>query len=147
MLLAHAPHLPVCVRVCVCVCVCVCRLGAQATVDEILADTNGCYGVRLVDGTELHARRVVSSVGVETTYALLTPGVAVFPQALVGRASKGFVMVNAGLRGNAEALGITCVNEWVHPCASDGDINGPLRAFMAAPLSPETCPPIMITFP
>ena len=61
--------------------------------------------------------------------------------------SCGFVMVNIGLRGSPEELGLTCANLWVHPTRPDGDMFGAVNDFMRDPGDPANEPMMMVTFP
>jgi all-trans-retinol 13,14-reductase len=45
----------------------------RADVDEILIEKNSAYGVRLKDGTEHHAKRIVSAAGIMSTANRLLP--------------------------------------------------------------------------
>lgn len=57
----------------------------------------------------------------------------------------GFVMVNLGLKGSAEDLGLHCANSWFIP-AEEGDMFAALDKFWQDPVNEENIP-MMISFP
>ena len=109
----------------------------RAEVDEILFDdsTGATQGVRMVSGQDIVARRgVISSAGYMTTFNKLVPENITtrfsVPRTLPFGQSAGFVMVNIGLRGTAQKLGITNTNLWYHPVDGSGDIIPPLQRYI-----------------
>ena len=129
------------------------RVLVRANVREILVDgrTDRATGVELCDGSTISCKEVISSVGYHNTFGkLVSEDVSKrleIPRRLPIGNSCGFVMVNIGLRGSAEELGLTCANLWVHPARADGDMFGAVEDFMADPYDPEHDPMVMITFP
>ncbi|MEZ4352442.1 MAG: NAD(P)/FAD-dependent oxidoreductase [Myxococcota bacterium] len=129
------------------------RVLVRAEVAEILVDRAGerVTGVRLADETIVPCRRVVSSTGYHNTFGRLvcddvTKRLGIPRRLPIGQ-SCGFVMANIGLRGSAEALGLTCANLWYHPTRDDGDMFGAVEDFMRDPRDPAHDPMIMVTFP
>jgi phytoene dehydrogenase-like protein len=129
------------------------RVLVRVSVREIVVDprTERATGVELEDGTVIHCKQVVSSVGYHNTFGKLVPEDVTkrfeIPRRLPVGASCGFVMANIGLRGSAEELGLTSANLWHHPTRADGDMFGAVNDFMADPLNSEHDPMVMITFP
>ncbi|MBW2244508.1 MAG: NAD(P)/FAD-dependent oxidoreductase [Deltaproteobacteria bacterium] len=129
------------------------RVLVRANVREILVDprSNRATGVEMQDGTVIRGKQVVSSVGYHNTFGKLVPDDITkslkIPRHLAIGNSCGFVMVNIGLRGTAEELGLTCTNLWYHPTRADGDMFGAVNDFMTDPSNPEHDPMIMVTFP
>ena len=129
------------------------RVLVRANVREILVDprANRATGVELDDGTIISCKQVISSVGYHNTFGKLVSEDVTkrleIPRRLPVGNSYGFVMVNVGMRGSAEELGLTCANLWYHPARADGDMFGAVDDFMADPYNPEHDPMIMITFP
>jgi all-trans-retinol 13,14-reductase len=125
----------------------------RAPVEEILVDrgTDRVTGVRLADETVVLCQRVVSSAGYHNTFGKLVSEEVTkrldIPRRLPIGSSCGFVMVNLGLRGSAEELGLTCTNLWYHPTRADGDMFGAIDDFMRDPADPDHDPMIMVTFP
>jgi all-trans-retinol 13,14-reductase len=129
------------------------RVLVRANVKEILVDprSSRVTGVEMEDGTTIKCGQVVSSAGYHNTFGkLVSEDVANrlgIPRRLSVGSSSGFLMVNIGLRGTPEELGLTCANLWYHPTRSDGDMFSAVNDFMADPSNPEHEPMIGITFP
>jgi all-trans-retinol 13,14-reductase len=119
-----------------------------AAVDSILVDDGPrAIGVRMVDGREFHARRVVSDAGVARTFGELLPR-HVRPEqpapwtAPAVAPSIGHVCLYLGVRGTAEELGLPKSNLWVYS-GYDHDAN--LAQFLEDPAAP--LPGVFISFP
>jgi phytoene dehydrogenase-like protein len=129
------------------------RVLVRANVKEILVDpqSNQVTGVEMEDGTIIECGQVVSSAGYHNTFGkLVSEDVAKrlgIPRRLSVGSSSGFLMVNIGLRGTPEELGLTCANLWYHPTRANGDMFGAVNDFMADPFNKEHDPMIGITFP
>lgn len=109
----------------------------RAKVDKILVDQGRVSGVRMVDGTLIQSKRVVSSAGYYATYRRLIDDSIrekyQIPLDLVPQ-SAGFVMVNVGMSAEPEKVGITCSNTWHIPIEEDGDAFVPLKSYFNQPL-------------
>ena len=129
------------------------RVLVRARVAKIVFDAQSgrVAGVEMEDGTLISCSRVVSSVGYHNTFGKLVPDDVTkrhaIPRCLPVGASCGFVMVNIGLDGCAEELGLTSANLWYHPTRPDGDMFGAIADFMADPGNPDCDPMAMVTFP
>jgi phytoene dehydrogenase-like protein len=129
------------------------RVLVRANVSEISIDPRSgrATGVQMTDGTLIECRQVVSSAGYHNTFGKLVPEDVTkrlqIPRRLSVGDSCGFVMVNIGLRGSPEELGLTCANLWVHPTRPDGDMFGAVNDFMRDPGDPANEPMMMVTFP
>jgi phytoene dehydrogenase-like protein len=129
------------------------RVLVRAAVREILVDphSNRVTGVEMADGTIIKCVKVVSSVGYHNTFAKLVAEDVTkrmkIPRRLSVGSSSGFLMVNIGLRGTPEELGLSCANLWYHPTRADGDMFSAVSDFMTEPSNPEHEPMIGITFP
>lgn len=92
------------------------RLGAR--VEALVLDDGAVRGVRLADGTELRAARVVSDAGVRNTVGRLLPSDALDSQwareVLSFRPSGGHVALYLGLEGDIAAHGATRSNHWIY---------------------------------
>uniref|UniRef100_A0A0G4HEK9 Amine oxidase domain-containing protein n=1 Tax=Chromera velia CCMP2878 TaxID=1169474 RepID=A0A0G4HEK9_9ALVE len=129
------------------------RVLIDAPVSEILTDERRggrVCGVRLQSGVEILCDRVVSGAGYRATMGRLVPrptrerfGI---PVEVPGVAqSCGFVMLNIGIEGRAEELGVSNCNVWHLPVDKDGDMYSPMLSYFDAPLADDTDPPAFIT--
>ncbi|MFT6942275.1 MAG: all-trans-retinol 13,14-reductase, partial [Nitriliruptoraceae bacterium] len=119
----------------------------SAEVDEILVTNGTAHGVRMADGRELLADRIVSGAGVHVTYGSLLPDhVAqdIGADELLDKVERSFghLSLYLGLDGTAEELGLEKPNLWIYP--SD-DFDGNMDAFEADPDAP--LPLTYISFP
>lgn len=125
----------------------------RAKVEKILLGEDGAVrGVRMCDGTDISARRVVSSCGLaNTARRLLAPEHAkrafgLPPDlSLPVPQSAGFVMANIGFNAAPEEAGVTNTNIWHIPVTPEGDALAPLSQYFSSPLSSDI--PAFITFP
>jgi len=129
------------------------RVLVRANVREIAIDPGSgrATGVEMADGTRISCRQVVSSTGYHNTFGKLVPEDVTkrlgIPRRLSIGNSCGFVMVNIGLRGSPEELGLSCANLWYHPTRPDGDMFGAVGDFLRDPSDRNNDPMVMITFP
>lgn len=118
-----------------------------ASVDEVLIKDNKAYGVKLKNGHELYAQRIVSNAGFYNTTEKLLPasaktklGVGRWQQQV--QLSSSHLCIYAGFNGSAEELGINTTNLWIYP---DGHHEENLKRFLD---NPEADFPIVyISFP
>ncbi|UTW47752.1 NAD(P)/FAD-dependent oxidoreductase [Bacterioplanoides sp. SCSIO 12839] len=118
-----------------------------ASVDEVLIKDNKAYGVKLKNGHELYAQRIVSNAGFYNTTEKLLPasaktklGVERWQQQV--QLSSSHLCIYAGFNGSTEELGINTTNLWIYP---DGHHEENLKRFLD---NPEADFPIVyISFP
>lgn len=123
------------------------RVLVNAEVEEVLVRRGRAYGVRMADGRELRADRVVSNAGVHVTYGQLLPSdvaADLGAGALLDRVQRsiGHLSLYLGLDASTEDLGLDKPNLWLFP-GDDHDAN--VAAFEAdhdAPL-----PLVYLSFP
>ncbi len=127
------------------------RVLVRANVKQILIDEkkDAVTGVEMEDGRVINCAEVVSSAGYYNTYSKLVAEDVTkkldIPQELSVDSSSGFLMVNLGLDGTPEELGLTCANLWYHPTREDGDMYAAVMDFTNDHENHE--PMIGITFP
>jgi all-trans-retinol 13,14-reductase len=118
-----------------------------ADVEEILIKNNQAYGVRLADGTELKADKIVSNAGFYNTVKKL------LPQAIQNKLgvdnwlkkvspSSGHLCIYAGFKGTTEELGLNTTNLWIYP---DGNHDNNLKKYQAD--YNQEFPLVYISFP
>ena len=118
-----------------------------ADVEEILIKHNQAYGVRLADGTELTADKIVSNAGFYNTVKKLLPETT---QNKLGvdnwlkkvSPSSGHLCIYAGFKGTTEELGLNTTNLWIYP---DGNHDNNLKKYQAD--YNEEFPLVYISFP
>ncbi len=103
-----------------------------AEVDEVLVSDNCAYGVKMVDGSEILADKVVSNAGFMNTVKRLLPEVSRrkhrTPNWEKGvECSSASLCLYAGFKGDAETLGLDTTNLWIYP---SGDHEGNLDQFL-----------------
>lgn len=118
-----------------------------ADVREILVMGDLAVGVRMADGTELSASRVISDAGVTNTFLRLLPRPVAEAHRLIQplrrvKASVGHACLYLGLRGTAEELGLPKANFWIYP-GSDHDAG--FEAVLRDPEAP--LPVVYASFP
>lgn len=127
------------------------RAGGQvvtrAEVETLLIDAGRAVGVRLADGTELHARTIVSAAGVPITYGRLLPSAVAAAHGLDGlstrhRPSLAHVCLYVGLKHTAAELGLERGNYFIYPSA---DYERDHAAYAANPDGP--LPVVYLSFP
>ena len=120
---------------------------SYADVDEILVKNNSAYGVRMADGSEILAKKVISNAGFMNTIEKLLPKesqqkhkVNTWTDNL--HRSSAHLCIYAGFKGTAEELGLNSTNLWIYP---DGDHEGNLAKYNADPEA--EFPLVYISFP
>jgi all-trans-retinol 13,14-reductase len=113
------------------------RVLVNANVDTFLVDdSDSILGVQLVNGDKIYAKKVVSAVGLNTTFNSLIPDELLENDSVnkykkiidkIG-SSTGFIYCFVNLEGTAEELGIRDSNIWVYP---DKDYDKLLETFEA----------------
>ena len=98
----------------------------SAEVDEVLVENNEARGVRMADGTEFYADRVVSGAGIFTTYQHLLPPKLVQKHRLEEQLttlqpSVSHACLYIGLKGEPDELQLPKANYWVYPEAGSHD--------------------------
>lgn len=84
----------------------------RRTVDEIVTRNGRVAGVRLDDGTELSASRVVSAVGAALTSRLLDPGLPEVASAPFREMGPAHVSLYLGFKGDIDQLGGERYCQW-----------------------------------
>ena len=127
------------------------RVLIDAKVGEITFNENHeANGVILADGTTLEAKTVVTGCGYHNTFKKLVSEEVTtkynIPRHIVGD-SAGYVMLNVGLKGTPEELGIKNQNTWIIPTDKAGDLFGPMKKFYEDPFAEDAEIGALITFP
>ena len=91
-----------------------------ADVQEILIEKSKAVGVRMADGTEIHAPAIISNAGVFNTFGPLLPESAPhkdFYQMKLGQVQRSMasVCLYIGLQDTAENLQLPKTNFWIYP--------------------------------
>jgi all-trans-retinol 13,14-reductase len=120
----------------------------NAEVDKVLIDRNKATGVRLIDGSKLYGKHIISNAGVHLTANSLLPSEN--PYALKLREqisgikpSSAHICLYVGLEGTPESLQLRKANYWIYPDSGSHDEN--VEAF-ANDISREL-PLVYISFP
>ncbi|WP_299466224.1 NAD(P)/FAD-dependent oxidoreductase [uncultured Microscilla sp.] len=92
----------------------------SAEVEEIIIEDNKAVGVKMTDGKEFRADKVVSGAGVMTTYKTLMPEATVKKHQLNEQITKvnnsvAHLSLYIGLKGSPEELKLPKANYWVYP--------------------------------
>lgn len=119
----------------------------NAEVSEILVEGGRAVGVRMADGAELRAPRVISDAGVGNTFGRLLPDAVRRRHGLDQRLrslrpSAAHLCLYLGLSRTAAELGLPKTNFWLYP-SDDHDAN--VRAFVEDPGAP--LPVVYASFP
>ena len=119
----------------------------RAEVAQILIERGKAVGVRMADGREIRAPRVVSDAGFATTFTRLVPpeiGERIGAQKALERigVSMAHFCLHIGLRGEAAELGLPKHNLWIYP---HEDHDASLARYLADPDAPF--PLLFISFP
>lgn len=123
------------------------RLFLRADVDKIMVEGNKAVGVRMANGDEIRAPKIISTVGVPNTYEKLLDESArkrcKYPSRRENvRVSGGHLCLYIGLEETAESLELPESNLWLFP-SLDHDKN--LETYKADPNAPF--PLVYISFP
>ena len=100
----------------------------NAEVEQILIDENKATGVKMIDGKEILADTIISSVGVHTTLNCLLPESTALHQELSKntstiKASAAHSCLYVGLNGTPQALNLPKANYWLYPEAGTHEEN------------------------
>ena len=98
----------------------------NAEVDQILIKNNKAFGVKLTDGKEMYATKIVSGAGVMTTYKKLLPQSVLEKHQLLNnlqqvKRSVAHACLYIGLEGSPEELKLPKTNYWIYPGDLDHD--------------------------
>ena len=118
-----------------------------ARVEQVLVQDGRTRGVRMADGTEIAADRVISDAGAINTFARLLPAAVArqhgYDQLVKQvKPSIGHLGVYIGLQGTAEEFGLPKTNYRIYP---GNDYDAALDRFLADPHGPF--PAVYISFP
>ena len=118
-----------------------------ASVETLLLDGQKVIGVRMRDGTEIHAPAVISNAGVFNTFERLLPesaSRAAGYQSQLQRVtpSMSHQCLYIGLQKTAQELGLPKTNYWLYP---SGDYQADTARFMANPEA--EIPLVYLSFP
>lgn len=93
------------------------RVVVRAAVTEVLVAFGEAVGVRLADGREIRARRVVSDAGIFNTFTRLLPPGTIGDTAALERLERGdgHIYLYVGLDRTAEDLALPKANYWLFP--------------------------------
>ncbi len=96
----------------------------NAEVDEILIKNGKAIGVRMADGRQIHASRIISSTGIFNTYdKLLKKRWNIHKKMKNVTSSVSHLCLYVGLKDTPENLGLEPTNLWVYPDNYDHDEN------------------------
>jgi len=106
----------------------------DAHVDEVLVKNNTAYGVRLADGSEVTADKIVSNIGFVKTMQQLLPKESQAHHKTERwtkevSVSSGSICLYAGFKGDSKALDLRSTNLWLYP---NGDHEGNVERFSQA---------------
>jgi phytoene dehydrogenase-like protein len=124
------------------------QLRLSAPVARILTDEHRVTGVKLVDGTRLHARHVVSNADPGVTWRSLLAGhpAAQAARERLSRArwSLSTLSFFLALDRSPAAWGLDSGNHWLFP---DEDVDGAFRSIADASLETPADGPLFLSFP
>ncbi len=123
------------------------KILVRADVREILVDGNKAVGVRLANGDEIKAKKVVSDAGVINTFGRLLPEKIssrfnLQKKLLKVHSSLAHICLYVGLRHSTADLKLGQANYWIYP---DYDHDENIRRYLANPEGP--LPVTYISFP
>lgn len=118
-----------------------------ADVQAILIHNKRAVGVRMADGTEIAARKIISNAGVINTFENLLPAEAVKACGYARKRthiepSMPHIGLYIGLKDTPEVLGLPKTNFWIYPSA---DHDGNVARFLKD--TDQTFPVVYISFP
>ena len=92
----------------------------SAEVDEVIIEKNTAVGVRMKDGKEFRANKIVSGAGINVTYNQLIPKAVSEKHKLQNQLKKvnpsvSHVCLYIGLKGSPEELNLPKANYWIYP--------------------------------
>jgi all-trans-retinol 13,14-reductase len=123
------------------------QLITSADVQSIVTEGNKATGVQLADGRVIHARNIISGVGVINTFQKLLPDSCSIKNEYLKhmqavKPSFAHMCLYIGLKANPRDLGVATTNLWIYPNA-DHDTN--MAQFMPKP--GLDFPVVYISFP
>jgi all-trans-retinol 13,14-reductase len=86
----------------------------SSTVDEVLTKNGTAIGVRLDDGEEILAKRIISAAGALNTLRRLLPKEGWRPDETPLAPSPAHLCLNIGFRGDIRAAGASAANKWFY---------------------------------
>ena len=118
-----------------------------AAVDTLLLDGKKVTGVRMSDGTEIHAPAVISNAGVFNTFEKLLPESASYAAGYLRQLrqvnpSMSHQCLYIGLKKTAQELGLPKTNYWLYP---SGDYESDTERFLED--AQAEIPLVYISFP
>ncbi len=92
----------------------------NAEVEQVLIEEGKAAGVKMIDGKEILANTIISSVGLHTTLSKLLPKTSPLHQELTDsistiKASAAHSCLYVGLNGTPEELSLPKANYWLYP--------------------------------
>ncbi len=92
----------------------------SAEVDQVLIEKNTAVGVKMKDGKEFRATRIISGAGIHITYKKLIPPAISAKHQLIQQVQKvkpsvAHACLYIGLKGTPEALRLPKANYWIYP--------------------------------
>jgi all-trans-retinol 13,14-reductase len=98
----------------------------SAEVDEIIIEKNKAVGIRMKDGKEFRANKIISGAGIMNTYEKLLPSEVGNKFNLKSKLRKvnrsvAHACLYLGLEGSPEELGLPKTNYWIYPEKVDHD--------------------------
>lgn len=120
----------------------------NADVEQILVEGGRAVGVRMADGRELRAPRIVSGAGLAVTVGRLLPDEVAMKRTIEKKMqavppSGSHLSLYVGLRHTAEELGLPRHNLWVYP---GNDHDASVKAFVDDPDN-APLPVVFVSFP
>jgi all-trans-retinol 13,14-reductase len=116
----------------------------KSPVKEVLLTNGKATGIILEDGTEHHAKRIVSAIGARDTVQQLLPAyvrdTAWAKEILSFKPSFGHLCLYLGFEGDIRAAGATAANHWIY---ETWDTNTPIWINPAA----TDAPGVFVSFP
>jgi all-trans-retinol 13,14-reductase len=92
----------------------------SAEVDQVIVENNRAVGVRMADGREFRAKKIVSGAGLINTYQKLLPAKVVQRHQLNRQLQRvspsvAHICLYVGLNGSPEELDLPKANYWIYP--------------------------------
>ncbi|MFT5033099.1 MAG: all-trans-retinol 13,14-reductase [Bacteroidia bacterium] len=119
-----------------------------AEVEQILIENKRAVGVKMADGTEIRADKIVSNAGFLPTVNRLLPESSRSLLPSQGKdkqiqLSSAHLCLYAGFKGTPKELGMTTTNLWIYPSE---DHEGNLKAYLDSP-DDAPFPLVYVSFP
>lgn len=120
----------------------------NAEVEEVIIKEGKAVGVKMIDGKEMFAKIIISSVGLHTTLSKLLPNTIPLNQELTDsistiKASAAHSCLYVGLNGTPEELNLPKANYWLYP--EEGTHEENIEAFVSN--IDNELPLVYISFP